>query len=75
MTPLHVAAEKGGRSNIMELLIISKADINAKDNDEVSIWNQKISIADTFPGSREEILPSECLRKFFKLINKGLSML
>ena len=37
MTPLHVAAEKGGRSNIMELLIISKADINAKDNDEVSI--------------------------------------
>ena len=37
MTPLHVAAEKGGRFNILEYLADSEADINIQDNDGVSI--------------------------------------
>ena len=75
MTPLHAAAEKGGRSNIIEFLVDSKADINAQDNNRVSIWNQKISIADTFPGSREEVMPLECSKVYRLISYNGLSML
>ena len=36
MTPLHVAAAKGGRKSIMEYLIDSGADVNSKDDNGVS---------------------------------------
>ena len=35
MTPLHVAAERGGRFNIVEYLVGKEADINIKDNNGV----------------------------------------
>ena len=37
MTPLHMAAERGGRLNIVEYLVGKKADINIKDNNGVKI--------------------------------------
>lgn len=37
MTPLHVAAERGGRSNIVEYLVGKEADINSKDHNGVNI--------------------------------------
>ena len=36
MTPLHVAAERGGRSKIVEYLV-SKADINITDHLKVKL--------------------------------------
>ena len=36
MTPLHVAAEKGDRISIVKYLVDNGADINIKDDDEVS---------------------------------------
>ena len=36
MTPLHVAAEKGDRISIVKYLVDQKADINIKDDNEVS---------------------------------------
>ena len=37
MTPLHVAAERGGRFNILEYLVKEKAKINIQDSNEVSL--------------------------------------
>ena len=37
MTPLHVAAEKGDRLEIVEYLIKKGADINIKDNSGVCV--------------------------------------
>ena len=36
MTPLHVAATKGGRKSIVQYLIDSGGDINIKDDNGVS---------------------------------------
>ena len=36
MTPLHVAAERGGRSKIVEYLV-KKADINIEDHNGVNV--------------------------------------
>ena len=36
MTPLHVAAEKGDRISIVKYLVDNGADINIKDDNEVS---------------------------------------
>ena len=46
MTPLHVAAERGGRFNILKYLADSEADINIKDNDGVSVLLVVNSITD-----------------------------
>ena len=37
MTPLHMAAERGGRLNIVEYLVGKEADINSKDHNGVNI--------------------------------------
>ena len=40
MTPLHVAAERGGRLNIVKYLVVKNADItNIQDNDGVKLCN------------------------------------
>ena len=36
MTPLHVAAEKGDRLDIVKYLVDNGADINSKDDNGVS---------------------------------------
>ena len=35
MTPLHVVAERGGISRIVEFLVNNGSDLNMKDDDEV----------------------------------------
>ena len=37
MTPLHIAAERGGRLNIVEYLVGKEADINITDNNKVNL--------------------------------------
>ena len=39
MTPLHVAAERGGRFKILKYLADNEADVNIQDDDGVSVWD------------------------------------
>ena len=39
MSPLHVAAERGGRLNIVEYLVKKEAKINIQDNNKVKLCN------------------------------------
>ena len=44
MSPLHVAAERGGRLNIVEYLVEKAANINIQDINEVNLCNWTHSV-------------------------------
>ena len=44
MSPLHVAAERGGRLNIVKYLVEKKANIDIQDNNEVNLCNWTYSL-------------------------------